>query len=98
MAAGTISSVTTRIAPTDSNAVTAVTATATSSSRASHAGGMPAVRENSGSKLVALSSFHSAAISDEVRDRDRRRSAPPSAGRLEPGELHCCSGTNAISP
>ncbi len=97
MAAGTISSVTTRIAPTDSNAVTAVTATATSSTRASHAGGMPAVRENSGSKLVALSSFHSAAIStrfatttDPIRTTER--------GTTSPAMLHCCSGTNAISP
>lgn len=58
VAAGTMSSATTRMAPTESNAVTAVTATAMSTRRETSAEEIPMVRENSGSNVVTLSSFH----------------------------------------
>jgi hypothetical protein len=97
VAAGTISIVTTRIAPTDSKAVTAVIATAMSSSRESRAGEMPIDAEKPGSNVVALSSFQTSSTSARLSEQTAASSRIERAtGR--PATSTTSNGAKAISP
>lgn len=94
---GTMSSVTTRIAPTDSNDDTAVTATATRSIRPRSFGRRPIVCANSGSKVAARSSFQNAATSVPMTTHTIAR-ANGAWATSTPATSIVRNGTKAISP